>query len=178
MQISLFPKTKSSFGTNVYLMRWLVGFNNSCAIANGWKTRQLKQASMLVLFSHAKLLAHPAVVSWLSNVLHAFVPKPVFILQLPHPPILNFVTSTSKMNWMGQNRKSSSTDTSNLTTVSWLIKLSQPFKEGFHLHLVTNIRDTPVGLSLLTTLAARSSTFANFQIMLPRLSHPNLAWRL
>jgi hypothetical protein len=63
MQISLFPKKKSSFGTNVYLTRQLVGFNDSCAIANGWKKRKLKQASMPVHFSHAKLLVHPAAVS-------------------------------------------------------------------------------------------------------------------
>jgi hypothetical protein len=63
---------------------------------------------------------------------------------------------------MGQNRKSSSADTSNLATVSWLINMSQPFKEGFHLHSGANIRDKPVGLSFLTMLAARSSTFANF----------------
>jgi hypothetical protein len=98
MQISLFPKKKSSFGTNIYLMQWLVGFNNSCTIANGWKTRQLKQASMPVRFSCAKLLVHPAAVSQLSNMLRVFVPKPVFVLQLPHPAILNFVTSNSKMN--------------------------------------------------------------------------------
>jgi hypothetical protein len=42
MQISLFPKTKSLFGTNVYLMRWLVGFNNSCK----WLEDKTTQASL------------------------------------------------------------------------------------------------------------------------------------
>jgi hypothetical protein len=177
MQISLFPQKKSSFGTNLYLMRQLVGFNDSCAIANGWKTRQLKQASMPVRFSHAKLLVHPAAVSWLSNVLCLCAKASIcFPTATPTHPQLCDQQFQDELN--GTKQKLSSTDTSILATVSWLINMSQPFKEGFCLHLVANVRDTSVGGSLLTTLAARSSTFANFQIMLPRLLCPNLAWKL